>query len=69
MVVVIWLAIWLVGYPTNDIRLTGSHTTHNGGGEDREICCTAVVRVPPESDGGEEYSRLGSWYPIQYFED
>jgi len=59
----------IVGYPTNDIRLTGAHTTHNGGGKDRELRSTAAVRDPLERYGGAHHYRLGPWYPIQLFED
>jgi len=32
----------IVGYPTKCLRITGAHTTHSGGGEDRD--CAARRR-------------------------
>jgi len=61
---------WIVGYPTNNIKLTGAHTTHYGGGKDREMCSTAAaVCTALERYGGAHHYRLGPWYPLQLFED
>lgn len=45
MAVVVLLSFGLLITPQNDIKLPGAHTTHNGGGKNRELLSTAAAWI------------------------